>query len=313
MIKAILRTAKLGLLFLLALYCSALAVTESVSIDSVIGEVAQGKIEAGRRVEVYIRLTHVDDVNYAAVVQSVNAFSLFSPDSASWSRGFFIDTIFNPFPPATLYDTTFYGKWIDPQNLGPWGWRDPSNALYDYVEVSSYSDHDGNPVSPEFFGEGVDTIRYRGEAYPPFMSPPGIFEYDDTAWLLLVDSVSTASVGKTLCIDAIDELAPSDSWRWVTYWDGNYDTVGASWDGPYCFEIVADCCEGIRGNINLDLQDTIDISDLTALVGWMFKSGSAPPCMLEADVDGNSDHDIADVTHLVGYMFKSGPEPAGCP
>jgi hypothetical protein len=69
----------------------------------------------------------------------------------------------------------------------------------------------------------------------------------------------------------------------------------------------------MRGNVNRDWQDQIDISDLTALVGWMFKSGSAPPCMLEADVDGNSSHDIADVTYLVGYMFKSGPEPAGCP
>ncbi len=73
------------------------------------------------------------------------------------------------------------------------------------------------------------------------------------------------------------------------------------------------CCEGIRGNINGDTLQNIDISDLTALVNFMFKSGAQPPCMEEADVNGDQSQNIADLTHLVGYMFKSGPDPSPCP
>lgn len=73
------------------------------------------------------------------------------------------------------------------------------------------------------------------------------------------------------------------------------------------------CCKGIRGNINGDTLEAIDISDLTALVNYMFKNGPEPPCMDEADVNGDQSQNIADLTHLVGYMFKSGPAPNDCP
>jgi hypothetical protein len=73
------------------------------------------------------------------------------------------------------------------------------------------------------------------------------------------------------------------------------------------------CCNAIRGNINDDPAQTIDISDLTFLVGYMFKSGPEPPCVEEGNVNGQGDIDISDLTYLVGYMFKSGPEPALCP
>ena len=61
-----------------------------------------------------------------------------------------------------------------------------------------------------------------------------------------------------------------------------------------------------------DWKDTIDISDLTSLVAWMFRSGITPPCMLEADINADSVYDILDLTSLVAYMFKSGPAPASC-
>jgi hypothetical protein len=74
-----------------------------------------------------------------------------------------------------------------------------------------------------------------------------------------------------------------------------------------------ECCQGIRGNINLDLEDNIDVSDLTYLVSYMFKGGQEPPSMLEADVNGSTGApDIADLTYLVNYMFKNGSEPASC-
>ena len=75
------------------------------------------------------------------------------------------------------------------------------------------------------------------------------------------------------------------------------------------------CCEGIRGNINDDPEQVIDISDLIYLVNFMFSAGSALPCIEEGNVDGSGGEpvDIADLIYLVNYMFNGGPEPVPCP
>jgi hypothetical protein len=74
---------------------------------------------------------------------------------------------------------------------------------------------------------------------------------------------------------------------------------------------------GMRGNVDYDVSngdDDIDISDLTFLVGFMFKQGDTPQCPEEANVDGDlaKSIDIADLTKLANYMFKSGAPPANC-
>ena len=83
------------------------------------------------------------------------------------------------------------------------------------------------------------------------------------------------------------------------------------------------CCIGIRGNIDGDPYDEIDISDLTYLIDYMFTQGPLPPCWSEANVDGRDDLtpgedtaediDISVLVYLVDYMFTDGPEPPSCP
>lgn len=75
------------------------------------------------------------------------------------------------------------------------------------------------------------------------------------------------------------------------------------------------CCVVMRGNVDGDLLDVIDITDLTYLVGFMFGGGPAPPCLDEANIDGDIGEviDISDLTHLVSFMFGGGPPPANCP
>ena len=84
------------------------------------------------------------------------------------------------------------------------------------------------------------------------------------------------------------------------------------------------CCMGaIRGNVDMDGGDVIDISDLVYLVDYMFTDGPAPTCAEEANIDGSccasgsseslSDIDISDLVYLVDYMFNGGPEPPPCP
>ena len=74
------------------------------------------------------------------------------------------------------------------------------------------------------------------------------------------------------------------------------------------------CCIGIRGNIDGDPLESIDITDLIYLVSYMFQSGPEPPCLKEANVDGDifETVDIADLVYLVAYMFSGGPAPAVC-
>ena len=74
------------------------------------------------------------------------------------------------------------------------------------------------------------------------------------------------------------------------------------------------CCMGpIRGNVDNDPGDNIDISDLVFLVDYMFNGGPDPVCPEEADVTGESGIDISDLVYLVDYMFNGGPSPVACP
>jgi choice-of-anchor B domain-containing protein len=92
-----------------------------------------------------------------------------------------------------------------------------------------------------------------------------------------------------------------------------------------CATIVADtlsgsvrfgthsCCINLRGNANGDVLDAVNVADVTYLVKFLFQAGTPPPCLLEADANGNGSTNIADVTLLVKYLFASGPAPASCP
>jgi hypothetical protein len=88
---------------------------------------------------------------------------------------------------------------------------------------------------------------------------------------------------------------------------GSFEGGIASWNKP------PTCCVGQSGNIDGDPGYLIDISDLVYLVDFMFSGGAAPPCMLEANVDGLGELDISDLVYLVDYMFTGGPAPVACP
>lgn len=84
------------------------------------------------------------------------------------------------------------------------------------------------------------------------------------------------------------------------------------------------CCMGpIRGNVDYDQYDLVDIMDLVHLIDWMFRGGPEPPCLREANVDGSccadspgessADISISDLVYLVEYLFTGGPPPARSP
>ncbi|UCC43602.1 MAG: hypothetical protein JSU65_10740 [Candidatus Zixiibacteriota bacterium] len=83
-----------------------------------------------------------------------------------------------------------------------------------------------------------------------------------------------------------------------------------------CYQYTVDCCAGMRGNVNFDELDEVDIGDLTALISYLFiPPNPEPACLDEANVNGDTEGtvDIGDLTSLIGYLFiPPNVEPTAC-
>ncbi len=270
-----------------------------ISVDHIQGVVGGGVL-VDSKIVFYIRLTNSTGYTVSGIS---NGFRIYSPDGASWEPWISVDTIFEGPPPSTAFDTTYYTQWQEPvQTNLIWCCGGPS-AIFSAIGSRS--------MAIPAFGTGADTTGLFGFGVGPGEGVGVPDGFSERSWTIQIDRIDASNVGKTVCLDtAMYRNGPNPV---EIRWEVDTGLVYPEWKGPRCFTIVDQCCWGTRGNINLDWRDEIDISDLTVLVAWMFKSGAAPPCMLEADVDGNAEFDIQDVTHLVGYMFKNGPEPAACP
>ena len=120
--------------------------------------------------------------------------------------------------------------------------------------------------------------------------------------------------------DQIDSLAPFVV-RGKVVWSPLSQT-GAIWrttyqERPYrlaCTDIpTSGCCVNLRGNVNGDPADAVNVVDVTFLVKNLFTGGASPPCKEEADVVANNSVNIVDVTFLVRYLFAGGASPPPCP
>ena len=91
--------------------------------------------------------------------------------------------------------------------------------------------------------------------------------------------------------------------------NGTYSAGDDSWE----YTLSPDpCCTGIRGNIDSDTRDAINIIDLTVLIEYLFHGTEAPNCELEADINGDFNINIVDLTLLLDYIFNNGPAPMNC-
>ena len=102
--------------------------------------------------------------------------------------------------------------------------------------------------------------------------------------------------------------------------DMDADSVGDSCDN--CIDVynsdqadangndIGDACEYICGDINGD--ETINIFDVTGLIGFLYLEGEPPVSMDDADVNNDGNVNIFDITYLIGFLYLEGPEP-NCP
>jgi hypothetical protein len=75
---------------------------------------------------------------------------------------------------------------------------------------------------------------------------------------------------------------------------------------------VVSCCVGRTGNVDGDPEDIVDISDLSAMVDYLFFSLPISACPAENDVDTSGSVDISDLTVLVDFLFFGATLPS-CP
>jgi hypothetical protein len=80
---------------------------------------------------------------------------------------------------------------------------------------------------------------------------------------------------------------------------------------------LTNCCLGIRGNVNGDPAEKINVSDITYLIEYLFgiPPGPPPPCPDEGNINADPEGkvNISDLTYLGSYLFGGGPAPRSCP
>lgn len=72
------------------------------------------------------------------------------------------------------------------------------------------------------------------------------------------------------------------------------------------------CCLALTGNVDGNSGDIVDISDLSAMVDYLFFGGAISGCPNENDVDTSGAIDISDLTLLVDFLFFGASLPS-CP
>lgn len=89
---------------------------------------------------------------------------------------------------------------------------------------------------------------------------------------------------------------------------GSYNVNQGFWQNM----VASNCCLNRTGNVDCDLGDGVDISDLTVLIDYLFISFTPLCCTEEANVDGQLGVDISDLTALIDHLFISFNQTAVC-
>ena len=150
----------------------------------------------------------------------------------------------------------------------------------------------------------------------------------DSVWYVWAIGPAPVDVGTAYSYDSVLDitqitldtmLLPMDSteYEWSVW---AYNTRGLSTPGSSTRTIrlwrVTTCCKfGFTGNISYDPEGTVDVSDLTRLVNFLFVTFEPLECEDEANTNGdpNGDIDVSDLTRLVNHLFVTVESLAPCP
>ena len=74
------------------------------------------------------------------------------------------------------------------------------------------------------------------------------------------------------------------------------------------------CCAGLTGNVDCSSDDVSDVSDLAALIDYLFISLTPLCCPSEGNTEGSLDGvaDVSDLIRLIDYLFITLAPTAAC-
>jgi hypothetical protein len=145
---------------------------------------------------------------------------------------------------------------------------------------------------------------------------------DSTGGAILLSGGVSLSVDTSVVGDSPPEQMGHSVHLWPDYGDGEAFVMSAIGYGDFrgrvwLFATMTDttgCCQGMTGNVDGDVQELIDIGDLTALIAYLYIGPAPPKCLAEANIDGDGEGlvDIGDLTRLIDYLYIAGTLPSPC-
>jgi len=96
-------------------------------------------------------------------------------------------------------------------------------------------------------GSGADTVGTLASTWEPTAGMPDGF--DDVAFTITIGPISSAYVGKTICLDSCF-YGPAGSWKWQVDGLSHY---APDWGGPYCFTIQEPILEITPDTLNFSV------------------------------------------------------------
>ncbi len=192
-----------------------------------------------------------------------------------------------------------------------------SNLFWDYANGSTWDKLVGAPTLADSVALAAYMAAHNSLADPQLR---GINRHQSALLDPRPKATSPAASGRISVTDpnsfidnsityrgAFDPAAPSVANTWM-----------GGWSFAYCGNMLGDvagsCCVGVTGNVDGDPLEGIDISDLSALIDYLYISFTVPSCLAEANCDGDigGGVDIADLSALIDYLYISFTPTAAC-
>lgn len=134
-------------------------------------------------------------------------------------------------------------------------WDEATAGFFDLGRFVNYFGVDGT---------GADTVGFGASSMMSSMP----IDYYGNSYSITV-TFPKANSGKEIVIEKVDWYPPSGSWLWAGSPCGG---IVPTWGGPYTFRIQELPC----GDLNA--SGTVEITDLTMLIAYLFRGGPPPPC-----------------------------------
>jgi len=222
--------------------------------------------------------------------------------------------------PLNLVRVGMYCDWdVISYSANAGGWNSNDSVLW-----TAYNN--GTTISDYYATKVLD-----GEVISAYTALGDVASYGDgltetEKQTALTDGFASASTYTTVQKDILQLLTAgpmlipsggSDTVAFALIAGTNYPDLvsGANAASAVYDSVVANCCEGLRGNLVGDLRtDAITVADINYIVDFLWRGGPEPPCWDEANVNGstNMSVNVADVVYMVRWLWQAGAPAPHC-